>query len=159
MESQQVCTPSVITLTSSKLTIFFYAFCLSQVFKQLQDDDLTELDKIYLILAENSLPDSFNVLCYDLGIKTFEDWRRLDDENLERFKLLPKFAKAQLKLLPFKAENTDFVNLALVSSFFSFFLSQSSIAKEIKFCKCWQPWKQIEKVNFNSENSTLLKVN
>ena len=128
MESQQVCTPSVITLTSSKLTIFFYAFCLSQVFKQLQDDDLTELDKIYLILAENSLPDSFNVLCYDLGIKTFEDWCRLDDENLERFKLLPKFAKAQLKLLPFKAENTDFVNLALVNIFFSFFLSQSSIA-------------------------------
>lgn len=84
----------------------------------LQVNDLTELDKIYLLLAENNLKDSFNVLCYDLRVRTIADWLKLDDEALKRFRLLPNFAKEQLKLLPQKAEQTDFVNLALVGLFF-----------------------------------------
>lgn len=80
---------------------------------QLQLDDLTELDKIYVILAENNLADCFNVLCYDLGIHTFEDWRNLDENALKRFRLLPQFAKGQLKLLAFKAKKSNFVTLAL----------------------------------------------
>ena len=83
----------------------------------LQVDDLTELDKIYLLLAENNLKDAFNVLCYDLQVRTIADWLELDDKALKRFRLLPNFAKEQLKLLPQKAEQTDFVNLALVGLF------------------------------------------
>ena len=83
----------------------------------LQVNDLTELDKIYLLLAENNLKDSFNVLCYDLRVHTIADWLKLDDEALKRFRLLPNFAKEQLKLLPQKAEQMDFVNLALVGLF------------------------------------------
>ena len=83
---------------------------------RLQEDELTELDKIFLLLTENNLKDSFNVLCYDLEVRTIADWQKLDEEALKRFRLLPNFAKDQLRTLPQKAEKTDFVALALVST-------------------------------------------
>lgn len=76
-------------------------------------DDLTELDKIYLLLAENNLTDCFNVLCYDLQVRTIADWCKVDEEALKRFRLLPNFAKDKLRQLPQKVDQTDFVNLAL----------------------------------------------
>ena len=89
--------------------------------------DLTELDKIFLLLVENNLKDCFNVLCYDLQVRTIADWQKLDEEALKRFRLLPNFAKDQLRTLPQKAEKTNFVALALVSTvcmIFSFSLLQ-----------------------------------
>lgn len=78
-------------------------------------ENLTELDKLYLLLAEHNLGDiSFNVLCYDLKIRSIADLNELDDEALKRFRLLPKFAKDQLKQLPQQVGTADFVNLALV---------------------------------------------
>ena len=65
---------------------------------------------------ENNLKDCFNVLCYDLQVRTIADWQKLDEEALKRFRLLPNFAKDQLRTLPQKAEETDFVSLALVST-------------------------------------------
>ena len=56
------------------------------------------------------------MLCYDLGIRTFEDWRNLDENALKRFILLPQFAKGQLKLLALKAKKSNFVTLALVGA-------------------------------------------
>ena len=76
--------------------------------------NLTDLDKLYLLLAEHNLRDSFNVLCYDLKIHTISDLNKLDEKALKRFRLLPIFAKDQLRQLPQKAETTDFVSLALV---------------------------------------------
>ncbi len=77
-------------------------------------NNLTALDKIYLLLAEANLKDSFNVLCYDLKIRTLADLSKLDDEALKRFRLLPIFAKEKLRELPEKAKTTDFVHLAKV---------------------------------------------
>lgn len=74
--------------------------------------NLTDLDKIYLLLAEENLKDSFNVLCYDLQIHSLADLSKLDDEKLKRFRLLPNFAKDRLRQLPEKAKTTDFVYLA-----------------------------------------------
>ena len=65
---------------------------------------------------ENNLKDCFNVLCYDLHVRTIADWQKLDEGALKRFRLLPNFAKDQLRTLPQKAEKTDFVALALVST-------------------------------------------
>lgn len=76
--------------------------------------NLTDLDKIYLLLAEENLKDSFNVLCYDLQIHSLADLSKLDDEKLKRFRLLPNFAKDRLRQLPEKAKTTDFVYLAKV---------------------------------------------
>lgn len=76
-------------------------------------ENLTELDKLYLLLAEHNLRDSFNVLCYDLKIRSIADLNGLDDEALKRFRLLPKSAKDQLKQLPQQVGTADFVNLAL----------------------------------------------
>jgi len=45
--------------------------------------NLTDLDKIYLLLAEENLKDSFNVLCYDLQIHSLADLDKLDDEKLK----------------------------------------------------------------------------
>jgi len=76
--------------------------------------NLTDLDKIYLLLTEENLKDSFNVLCYDLQIHSLADLNKLDDEKLKRFRLLPVFAKDRLRHLPEKAKTTDFVHLAKV---------------------------------------------
>jgi len=78
--------------------------------------NLTDLDKIYLLLAEENLKDSFNVLCYDLQIHSLADLNKLDEEKLKRFRLLPNFAKDRLRQLPENAEATDFVHLAKVLS-------------------------------------------
>ncbi|KAJ7388033.1 hypothetical protein OS493_040265 [Desmophyllum pertusum] len=86
---------------------------LVQVSSGHQVNNLTDLDKIYLLLAEHNLGDSFNVLCYDLRIRTLADLSKLDEEALKRFRLLPNFAKDQLRQLTQKAEKTDFVHLAL----------------------------------------------
>ena len=91
---------------------------LVQVSSGHQVNDLTDLDKIYLLLAEHNLKDSFNVLCYDLRIRTLADLSKLDEEALKRFRLLPNFAKDQLRQLTQKAEKTDFVHLALVGVHF-----------------------------------------
>ena len=77
-------------------------------------NNLTALDKIYLLLAEYNLKDSFNVLCYDLKVHTLDDLDKLDDEALKRFRLLPNSAKEQLRKLPEVAKRTDFVHLAKV---------------------------------------------
>lgn len=76
--------------------------------------NLTDLDKVYLLLAEENLKDSFNVLCYDLQIRSLADLNKLDEEKLKRFRLLPNFAKDRLRQLPEKAKTTDFVHLAKV---------------------------------------------
>ena len=65
---------------------------------------------------ESNLKDCFNVLCYDLQVRTIADWQKLDEEALKRFRLLPNFAKEQLRTLPQQVEKTDFVSLALVST-------------------------------------------
>ena len=80
----------------------------------LQDGDLTDLDKIFLLLAENNLRDCFNVLCYDLHVRTIADLHKLNEAALKRFRLIPSFAKDQLRNLPQKAEKADFIALALV---------------------------------------------
>ena len=49
-------------------------------------------------------------------MRTIADWQKLDEEALKRFRLLPNFAKEQLRTLPQEAEKTDFVSLALVST-------------------------------------------
>lgn len=98
-----------------------YDVLLVQAPRSLRVENLTELDKLYLLLAEHNLRDSFNVLCYDLKIRSIADLNGLDDEALKRFRLLPKFAKDQLKQLPQQVGKADFVNLALVGlGFFCF---------------------------------------
>lgn len=91
-----------------------YDVLLVQAPRSLRVENLTELDKLYLLLAEHNLGDKFNVLCYDLKIRSIADLNGLDDEALKRFRLLPKFAKDQLKQLPQQVGTADFVNLALV---------------------------------------------
>ena len=51
-----------------------------------------------------------------MQVRTIADWQKLDEEALKRFRLLPNFAKEQLRTLPQEAEKTDFVSLALVST-------------------------------------------
>ena len=81
---------------------------------EVNESDLTALDKVYLLLAEANLTDSFNVLCYDLQIRTLADLDKLNEEALKRFRLLPIFAKERLRQLPEVAKRTDFVHLAKV---------------------------------------------
>lgn len=82
--------------------------------------NLTDLDKIYLLLAEENLEDSFNVLCYDFQIHSFADLHKLDEVKLKRFRLLPNFAEDRLRQLPEKAKTTNFLQLAKVICFFAF---------------------------------------
>ena len=79
---------------------------------------LTDLDKIYLLLAEENLKDSFNVLCYDLQIHSLADLNKVDEGKLKRFRLLPNSAEDRLRQLPEKAKRTDFVHLAKVVKHF-----------------------------------------
>ena len=60
-----------------------YDVLLVQAPRSLQAENLTELDKLYLLLAEHNLGDSFNVLCYDLKIRSIADLNELDDEALK----------------------------------------------------------------------------